>query len=209
MVDSRQMAQWADARVLLEPIMSSDRPLADEAKRLYYESKRKTLMARAESGKNSRTDSKAEKTFVKAVGLKKLGQNEEAQGLFHILSYPAEPAEIDQHVQQAAMQQLEILRGEKKAEEAIAVMQKVLNRIAATEEGTTESELDRAEVLIKEMAGSKGGGSDYQKNNTRRQKVIEFATEQLIEIQKQRAELRRGKESEKEPTGGSQDSSQR
>ena len=209
MVDSRQMAQWADARVLLEPIMSSDRPLADEAKRLYYESKRKTLMARAESGKNSRTDSKAEKTFVKAVGLKKLGQNEEAQGLFHILSYPAEPAEIDQHVQQAAMQQLEILRGEKKAEEAIAVMQKVLNRIAATEEGTTESELDRAEVLIKEMAGSKGGGSDYQKNNTRRQKVIEFATEQLIEIQKQRAELRRGQESEKEPTGGSQDSSQR
>ena len=107
------------------------------------------------------------------------------------------------------MQQLEILRGEKKAEEAIAVMQKVLNRIAATEEGTTESELDRAEVLITEMAGSKGGGSDYQKNNTRRQKVIEFATEQLIEIQKQRAELRRGKESEKEPTGGSQDSSQR
>jgi len=91
-------------------------------------------MARAESGKNSRTDSEAEKTFVKAVGLQKLGQNKEAESLFQSLSDPAEPTEIGLHVQRAALQQLELLKGD----EMVAKLEETLDNIAATEEGTTE-----------------------------------------------------------------------
>ena len=191
MVDSKQMAQWADARVLLEPIMSSDRPMADQAKRLYFESKRKTLMSRAESGKNSRTDSEAEKMFVEAVGLKKLGQFKEAESLFQSLSAPAEPTETGLHVQRAALQQLALLKGD----ETIAKLEETLDNIAATEEGTTEHELQMAEVALKQVIES-----DLTTNN--RENVKAFVAEQLSVIQKQRAELRR----EKEPKSDSEDS---
>ena len=195
MVDSRQMAQWADARVLLEPIMSSDRPMADEAKRLYFESKRKTLMARAESGKNNRTDSEAEKTFVKAVGLQKLGKNKEAESLFQSLSDPAEPTEIGLHVQRAALQQLELLKGD----EMVAKLEETLDNIAAAEEGTTEYELQLAEVALKQVVEKYGGAADETPVN---EKVKAYATEQLNAIKKQRSELRRGKE----PKSDSEDS---
>ena len=199
MVDSRQMAQWADARVLLEPIMSSDRPMADQAKRLYFESKRKTLMARAESGKNNRTDSEAEKTFVKAVGLQKLGQNKEAESLFQSLIAPAEPTEIGLHVQRAALQQLELLKGD----EMVAKLEATLDNIAATEEGTTEYELQLAEVALKQVVVKYSGAADETPGN---EKVKAFATEQLNAIKKQRAELRTGKEpkSDNEDSGSPQ-----
>ena len=195
MVDSEQMAQWTEARVLLEPIMSSDRFTAKEAKRLYFDSKHKTLMVRAETGKNSPTDSEAEKMFVKAVGLKKLGQIKEAESLLQSLIDPAELMEMkpDQYVRRAAMQQLELLEGEK----TIAMLKECLSNIAATAEGTTEHELHVVEVALKQVVES---------NETVRENVKAFATEQLKVIQKQRAELRREKESEKEPTSGREDS---
>jgi len=64
-------------------------------------------MVRAETGKNSPTDSEAEKMFVKAVGLKKLGQIKEAESLLQSLIDPAELMEMkpDQYVRRAAMQQ--------------------------------------------------------------------------------------------------------
>ena len=37
MINSEQLAQWYDARVLLEPIMKSDRTLSDEATGLYFD----------------------------------------------------------------------------------------------------------------------------------------------------------------------------
>jgi len=53
------------------------------------------------------------------------------------------------------------------------------------------------EVALKQVVES---------NETVRENVKAFATEQLKVIQKQRAELRREKESEKEPTSGREDS---
>ena len=99
----------------------------------------------------------------------------------------------DQYVQRAAMQQLELLEGEK----TIAMLKECLSNIAATAEGTTEHELHVVEVALKQVVES---------NETVRENVKAFATEQLKVIQKQRAELRREKESEKEPTSGRKNS---
>lgn len=110
MINSEQLAQWYDARVLLEPIMKSDRTLSDEATGLYFDSKLKTLLARSESGKSSNTDSDSEKTFVKAVGLLKLGQDEDAANLFSKLMVDLDPQGSDQHVQQAAKKRYDLLK---------------------------------------------------------------------------------------------------
>ena len=197
MIDSGQMAQWADARILLEPIMSSDRPTVEEAQQLYFASKHKTLTVRAETGKNNPTDSEAEKMFVKAVGLKKLGQIKEAKSLFNSLR-SADPIGNDRHVQRAAMQQLGLLQ----ADEKIAMLEEVLDSIAATEEGTAEFKLDKAEILLKQIFEEGGGGPGSEISTACRDKVRAFATERLKVIQKQRAELRR----EKEPESNSEDS---
>jgi len=186
MIDSEQMAQWADARILLEPIMSSDRLMAEEAKQLYFDSKHKTLMVRAESGKNNRTDSEAEKLFVRAVGLQKLGQNKEAEVLFQEL-IASEPTEIDPHVRQAATQQLELLAGE----EMIEKLKGTLADIAATEEGITERELKMSEVALKKIVVGYGDAADENISN---EKIKAFASEQLDAIKKQRKELRHERE---------------
>ena len=194
MIDSGKMAQWADARILLEPIMSSDRPMAEEAKRLYFDSKHKTLMVRAESGKSSRTDSEAEKLFVEAAGLQKLGKYKEAETLFQDLSDPAEPTEIDLHVQRAALQRLELLKGEL----VIAKLEQALAKIAATEDGITEYELQMAETALEQAVNEYSGVDE----DSVREKVIAFATQRLKAVRKQRSELHKENEPESDTDNG-------
>ena len=98
MIASDQMAKWADARVLLDPIMTADRPRSAEATELYYASKQKTLLARAESGKSSSTDSDSEKLFVEAVGLQKLGQYQKTSELLLELANAPDSAGENRHV---------------------------------------------------------------------------------------------------------------
>jgi len=148
MVTSNQMAQWADARILLEPIMTSDRPLSGEATELYYESKQKTLLARAETGKNSSTDSDSEKLFVEAVGLQKLGQYPKASELLLKLANDPDPAGENRHVKQAAQQLYDSLNSKLQwpsdPEEIIA-------KIASTENAVTEVELATAQAALVEL----------------------------------------------------------
>lgn len=193
MIESGQMAQWADARVLLEPIMSSGRPLSEKAKQLYFESKEKTLMVRAESGKNSSTDSDSEKLFVKAVGLQKLDQNEEAKTLFLQLRDASDPAESNRHVKLASRQQLDLLD----AKEMIAKLDQALSNIAATEDGTTESELTKAEVALNQVI------FEYSRNagTPVTDQVKAAATERLKAVQKQLEDFRREKAPESDSNG--------
>ena len=174
--------------------MSSDRPMAEEAKRLYFDSKHKTLMVRAESGKSSRTDSEAEKLFVEAAGLQKLGKYKEAETLFQDLSDPAEPTEIDLHVQRAALQRLELLKGEL----VIAKLEQALAKIAATEDGITEYELQMAETALEQAVNEYSGVDE----DSVREKVMAFATQRLKAVRKQRSELHKENKPESDTDNG-------
>ena len=191
MIASPQMVQWSDARVLLEPIMNSDRPLSDEATQLYYESKLKTLLARAESGKSSSIDSEYEKTFVEAVGLQKLGRDDEAAKLFTRLIDDADPAGTDQHVRKAAEQHYALLIENKQwPSSPEALLEKILETRAAT----TEPELLTTQATLVELTAKRSGESDYEQ-------VVVAAAVRLREIERQLAELRAA------PTGEEDDDS--
>ena len=191
MIASPQMVQWSDARVLLEPIMNSDRPLSDEATQLYYESKLKTLLARAESGKSSSIDSECEKTFVEAVGLQKLGRDDEAAKLFTRLIDDADPAGTDQHVRKAAEQHYALLMENKQwPSSPEALLEKILETRAAT----TEPELLTTQATLVELTAKRSGESDYEQ-------VVVAAAVRLREIERQLAELRAA------PTGEEDDDS--
>jgi len=185
MIASPQMAQWSDARVLLEPIMNSDRPLSGEATNLYYDSKLKTLLARAESGKVSSTGSDDEKAFVAAVDLQKLGQNDEATELLMRLVNNVDPAGTDRHVKQAAEQRYDLIA---QAMPWPSSPEELLERIALTEEARTEAELVAAQKALVELTIKRTGESGYEQ-------VVDASTARLEVIKRQLAGIRAGKES--------------
>ena len=180
MVASEQMAQWSDARILLEPIMNSDRPMSDEASDLYYESKLKTLLARAELGKNSSTDSDSEKAFVQAVGLQKLGQDDEATKLFMRLLNDVDAADSDRHVRQAAKQHYASLIGKTQWPSS---PDEILRRITLTEQAKTEDELLTVQAALIELTIQRTGEPSYEQ-------VVSASADRLVEIKKQLAQIR-------------------
>ena len=194
MIASQQMVQWSDARILLEPIMTSDRPLSQEATRLYYDSKLKTLLARSESGKSSSTDSELEKAFVEAVGLEKLGQDDDAAKLLERLIDDAEPAGEDRHVRQAAEQRYasltEKIQWPSETEE-------LLEKIAQTEDAKTEAELENAQKALAQLIIQRTGEDGYGQ-------VVDAAAARIRMLEKALAEIRAARttnqESGQQPT---------
>ena len=179
LIASPQMVQWSDARVLLEPIMNSGRPLSDEATQLYYDSKLKTLLARAEIGKSSGTDSESEKSFVAAVDLEKTGQNSEAAKCLMRLVDSTDPEGIDRHVRQAAEQRYasltEAMRSQASAEE-------LLDIIAQTENAKTEAELLTAQATLVELTDNRTDEPGYAQ-------VADVLADRLSVVKKQLAQI--------------------
>ena len=180
MIASTQMVQWSDARVLLEPIMGSDRPMSDEATQLYYESKLKTLLARAELGKKGSTDSENEKAFVDAVGLQKSSQNDEAAELLLRLIDNIDPASADRHVKQAAKQRYDSLKGELRWP---TTPDELLNRITQSEGATTKAELQTTQAALVELTIKYAGDPGYEE-------VVDASAARLRIIKQQLAKLR-------------------
>ena len=180
MIASPEMAQWSDARVLLEPIMNSDRPISDEATQLYYESKLKTLLARSEFGKSSTTDSESEKAFVEAVGLQKLGKNDEAIDLYLQLISDADPSGADQHVKQAAEQRYASLTEEV---EWPSEPDEILEKIADSDEAQTEAELLALQKGLVELTIRYTGKPEFEQ-------VVAASAARLRAIQKQLTKIR-------------------
>ena len=190
MIASPQMVQWSDARVLLEPIMNSDRPLSDEAAQLYYESKLKTLLARAELGKSGGTDSENEKSYVAAVGFEKLGQDVEATELFTQLINDIDPAGIDRHVKRAAEQRYASLIEEV---EWPSSPKELLEKIAQTEEAETEAELMTAQAALAEINIKRAGDPGFEQ-------VVDASADRIREIESQLARIRAARAAEQKST---------
>ena len=180
MIASEQMVQWSDARILIEPIMNSDRSLADEATQLYYDSKLKTLLARSESGKSSGTDSESEKSFVAAVDFVKLGRNSEAAKLLMQLIDNTDPAGSDRHVKQAAEQRLTLLTEKARPPSS---PEELLEKIAQTEQAETEAELLTAQTTLIELNNNLTEEPGYEQ-------VINASADRLGVIQSQLAQIR-------------------
>ena len=120
--------------------------------------------------------------------MQKLEKYQEAETLFQSLCYAEEPSENDLHVQRAAMQRLELLKGEV----VVAKLEEALVKIAATDEGITEYELEMAETVLKDAVKEYSGSDDTFVS----EKVTAFANERLEAIQKQRSGLSDGNATE-------------
>ena len=180
LIASPEMTQWSDARVLLEPIMNSDRPLSDEATQLYYDSKLKTLLARSEFGKSSSTDSKNEKVFIEAVGLEKLGQNEVASSLYLQLMSDTDSEGTDRHVKEAAEQRYGSLT---ENVEWPSAPDELLEKIAQTKDARTESELLAVQSKLVDLAIEYSGEAGYEQ-------VVVASEARLRIVQRQVAAIR-------------------
>ena len=178
MINSEQLAQWYDARVLLEPIMKSDRTLSDEATGLYFDSKLKTLLARSESGKSSNTDSDSEKTFVKAVGLLKLGQDEDAANLFSKLMVDLDPQGSDQHVQQAAKKRYDLLKS--KARWPMAP-DELLAKITENKKVVAEADLVALQKALAKVITERTGDPKYEQVIAAAMVKLEAVKKQLLQ----------------------------
>ena len=198
MIASEQMAKWADARVLLEPIITSDRPLSENATELYYESKLKTLLARSESGKSSSTDSDNEKMFIEAVGLEKLGQHQKAIELFLLLAADPDPTGKNRHVKQAAQERHDLLVSKLQwptgPEEIIA-------KIAETEKAITEAELSTAQAMLQKLTVDRTGEPGYEQ-------VVSAAANRLQTIKKQLAKIRKTQPADQHKTNATNSNSE-
>lgn len=82
LVQSEDPDDWSEARSLLEGVMSGDDELATKATSLYFQARRKSLVAKAQSGKVSRVDNEHLQQFVKAYRLEEQGMDEDAADIY-------------------------------------------------------------------------------------------------------------------------------
>ena len=180
LIESDLSANWSEARDILEPIMNSDSELSEIATESYFESRRKTLVFRAEKGKNTRVDSENEQKFAKAVALQMTGDDEDAADLFAELIKTVDPQGDERHVHAEASERYKSISKQFVwPTEPIELLEKIVE----TKEAKTESQLVEAQAMLGELTIKFAGEQKYKN-------VVEVAAERLREIKRALVELR-------------------
>ena len=92
LMESDESSDWRTARDHLKKIMESDGPLCADAEKLYFESKRRTLIAQAERGRIHSLQSPHTQRFIKACKLWEEGKPDLACEEFKVLVETVDPA---------------------------------------------------------------------------------------------------------------------
>lgn len=182
LIDSDSVVDWSEARAILEPIIRSESELAGEAEDAYFESRRKTLVYRAEKGKNTRIDSENEQKFAKAVALQLTGDNQDAANLFAELVKTVDPQGDERHIHFESKERYQ------ETSKQVAWPTdpiELLEKIVETKNAKSESELMEAQEMLGELTIKFAGESKYKN-------VVEVATEHLRQIKVALAKLREG-----------------
>jgi serine/threonine protein kinase len=180
LIESDSVVDWSEARSILEPIIRSESELADEAEQAYFESRRKTLVYRAEKGKSTRIDSDNEQKFAKAVALQLTGDNQDAVNFFAELIKLVDPEGDERHIYFESQDRYQQL-----SKELVWPTEPIdlLDKIMETKTAKSESELMRAQAMLGELTIKFASESKYKN-------VVEVAAERLQQIKLALVELR-------------------
>ena len=180
LIESDSVVDWSEARSILEPIIRSESELADEAEQAYFESRRKTLVYRAEKGKSTRIDSDNEQKFAKAVALQLTGDNQDAVNFFSELIKLVDPEGDERHIYFESQDRYQQL-----SKELVWPTEPIdlLDKIMETKTAKSESELIKAQAMLGELTIKFAGESKYKN-------VVEVAAERLQQIKLALVELR-------------------
>jgi hypothetical protein len=181
LIESDQSSQWIAAREQLASLMTDDgSPVSNEATELYFLSRRKTLIARAEAGKSSRLDTENFQKFSKAVNLQQTGQDEDAADIFSQLTKTIAPDGDDRHIYEEAKSRYQALAS--KFEWPTKPLD-LLAKVVETRAAKSERELMQAQAMLGEMSIKFAGEEQYAE-------VVSVAGKRLREIKAQLVALR-------------------
>lgn len=184
LIESDQAVDWSDARAILGPIMKSGTALSVEAEAAYFESRRKTMVYRAEKGKSTRVDSEREQKFAKAVAYELTGDDEAAAGLFAELIRLVDPEGDERHVYEESKDRYKTISNQFVwPTEPLDLLEKIVE----TKRAISESQLIAAQAMLGELTIKFAGKEQYQN-------VVEVAADRLRQVKRDLLDLR---ESEK------------
>lgn len=186
LVESKNEEDWSEARNLLGPIMWGDGELAKEATEVYYLSRQKSLVARAEAGEVSRLDNEDFQQFIKAYRLQSLGQDEEAAKIYSRLVVQI-PFDSDQrHIHRESKLRYQTLSNKFQWPTNTNAL---MSLIAECEAATTEAKLIEAQSKLGNLTIRFAGEDGYAD-------VIDAAGTSLVAIKERLVSLRNPTSSE-------------
>ncbi len=174
MIDSFDSEKWSEARFELQPIMERGGKYAEQAEKLYYISRRKSLVRNAESGLSNRLQNENVQMFGKAVRFQQEGEDAEARGVFSQLVASVDPDGSDRHVFIEAKARLAALAVR---EELPTDVSELSDLVAKARDASSSGQLLAAHDLLARIAYKFTGVEGYEI-------VVAAASEQLIAIKK-------------------------
>ena len=169
MIASKDPELWGSARNKLQPIMDGDGKFAEDAKQLYYQSRRQSLVLNAESGLSNRLQNENVQMFGKAVRLQQDGKDEEASEVYSQLVANVDPAGSDQHVYVESKSRLAQLVVRESLPTDISELSDL---IAKARDASTSGQMLAAHDLLARIAYEFTGVDGYEE-------VVAVANEQL------------------------------
>lgn len=179
MIESDDADQWSSARDLLNGIMEGDGPIADEAEELYYQSRQKSLVARAESGKVSRVDSEYSQQFSKAFRLQIDGRDEDAADIYAWLVAQTSPDGDYRHIYRESQSRYEQLTERFQWPDSPEAFGVLLEKCAGA---ASEPELLAAHSKLGQLTIRFAGEPGYETVLERADELLQSVKEKLIQL---------------------------
>ena len=179
MIASEEPGRWSEAREILGPIMDGDGEYAEEATQLYFLSRQKSLLARAESGRITRMDDESFQQFSKAYNLQREGKDEDAADIYATLVDQLDPAGAKRHIYREAKLRYEELSNQFVWPED---PESLLKMVADTEQAETERELINAQRMLGKMSIRFAGTEGYDGVRAAVEQQLKQIKQQLVDL---------------------------
>ncbi|MDA7858179.1 serine/threonine protein kinase [bacterium] len=169
MVESGDPVRWAEAEILLKPLMDGDSEVKQTSEELFYEARRKSLVRNAERGLVTRLQTENVLDFGRAVQLQLDESDESAKRIFTKLAASVDPDGRERHVYQESVVRL----GELTSKRVLPTdINELSEMIAIAKDVTTPDQMATAHDLLSEIVFTYSGQRDYRQ-------LVVIATEQL------------------------------
>ncbi len=169
MVESEDPVQWAEAEILLKPLMDGDSDVRQISERLFFEARRRSLVRNAERGLATRLQTENVLDFGRAVQLQLDESDESAKRIFTKLVASIDPDGRERHVYAESVMRLGQLSSKRTLPTDINELSEM---IAVAKEVSTPYQMATAHDLLSEIVFTYAGQSDYRQ-------LVVIATEQL------------------------------
>ena len=169
MVESEDPVQWAEAEILLKPLMDGDSDVRQISERLFFEARRRSLVRNAERGLVTRLQTENVLDFGRAVQLQLDESDESAKRIFTKLVASIDPDGRERHVYAESVMRLGQLSSKRTLPTDINELSEM---IAVAKEVSTPYQMATAHDLLSEIVFTYAGQSDYRQ-------LVVIATEQL------------------------------